>query len=126
MQETLCTTHQPQKQFSIAEKQEERSLKEGGEAEEQAAAPLRAFNRVVEYCTESRCRRAMLLEHFGDKLRKKCSGCDYCDDSAWAAFKVSLVASTISAASHCRAEQDYLVESSGFDSWCRIIWGLET
>lgn len=42
---------------------------------------VRAFNRVVEYCTEAKCRRALLLSHFGEKLaRDACSGCDFCDD----------------------------------------------
>ena len=37
-----------------------------------------SFNKVVSYSTEERCRRAMLLEHFGERLSGACQGCDYC------------------------------------------------
>lgn len=77
------------KAFCIAEKQEERSKKDGKEAHALAKGPIRAFNRVVNYCTEPSCRRAMLLEHFGEKLQQ-CTGCDYCDDPTWAERKVLL------------------------------------
>ena len=62
-------------------------MKEGADAADLARGPIRAFNRVVAYCTEPQCRRATLLGHFGEELQS-CSGCDYCDDSTWAASKV--------------------------------------
>ena len=37
-----------------------------------------SFGKVVSYSTSERCRRAMLLEHFGERLSNACQGCDYC------------------------------------------------
>ena len=37
-----------------------------------------SFNKVVSYSTNERCRRAMLLEYFGERLSGACQGCDYC------------------------------------------------
>ena len=48
-----------------------------GEAAPPEAA-CAAFGRVVRYATSERCRRAMLLEHFGERLSEPCQGCDYC------------------------------------------------
>ena len=48
-----------------------------GEAAPPEAASA-AFGRVVRYATSERCRRTMLLEHFGERLSKPCQGCDHC------------------------------------------------
>lgn len=37
-----------------------------------------AFAKVVNYCVAERCRRAALLEHFGERLSQPCNGCDWC------------------------------------------------
>lgn len=37
-----------------------------------------SFNKVVSYSTNECCRRAMLLEHFGERLSSACQGCDFC------------------------------------------------
>ena len=40
-----------------------------------------AFGKVVAYCTARACRRAMVLQHFGERLPAgTCSGCDHCRD----------------------------------------------
>ena len=41
-------------------------------------AACAAFGKVVRYATSERCRRAMLLEHFGERRSEPCQGCDYC------------------------------------------------
>lgn len=71
----------------LAEKQKRKGKKQQAEADELVTGQVRAFNRVVAYCTEARCRRGMLLQHFGEQLQQ-CTGCDYCDDPALAAAKV--------------------------------------
>ncbi|GAX76594.1 hypothetical protein CEUSTIGMA_g4040.t1 [Chlamydomonas eustigma] len=48
-----------------------------------ASHAWRAFGEVVKYCTGCKCRRAFLLEHFGEKVLgvdkgKSCDGCDVC------------------------------------------------
>ena len=48
-----------------------------GEAAPPEAA-CAAFGKVVRYATRERCRRAMLLEHFGERRSETCQGCDYC------------------------------------------------
>lgn len=87
-QQYLLTLQTMNGRLHVAEKQEDRSKKQSTEAIELGKGPIRAFNRVVAYCTEPQCRRATLLAHFGEKLQN-CSGCDYCDDSSWAASKVA-------------------------------------
>ena len=43
---------------------------------------MQAFAAVVRFCTARACRRAMLLAHFGERLRDKaCTGCDWCQDA---------------------------------------------
>lgn len=47
-----------------------------------------AFGRVVRYATSERCRRAMLLEHFGERLAQPCQGCDFCQRPTEVAMQV--------------------------------------
>ncbi|CAL8465365.1 g4901 [Coccomyxa elongata] len=51
-----------------------------------------AFYKVVSYCVGERCRRAMLLAHFGERLSVPCSGCDWCLDRKKVAQQVSQLA----------------------------------
>ncbi len=43
-------------------------------------AAARAFGEVVKYATAARCRRAVLLQHFGETLRsgRRTTCCDVC------------------------------------------------
>ena len=69
-------------------------MRSDGSVEGAPELAVRAFNRVVAYCTEPQCRRAMLLAHFGEALAQRaCSGCDYCDDPAAAASRVQILCS---------------------------------
>ena len=55
--------------------------RKAGSLTSEDASPEKAsvsFNKVVSYSTNERCRRAMLLEHFGERLTSACQGCDYC------------------------------------------------
>jgi hypothetical protein len=50
---------------------------------------LAAFGRVVDFCMAERCRRAALLAHFGERLRRSnCGGCDWCCDTAAVSLQV--------------------------------------
>jgi ATP-dependent DNA helicase RecQ len=39
------------------------------------------LQRMVDYCTTTGCRRAMLLEYFGERIASPCGGCDACAPS---------------------------------------------
>lgn len=45
--------------------------------EEQARARAK-LSRVIEFCEAHRCRRAALLEYFGEETEGNCAGCDVC------------------------------------------------
>lgn len=61
-----------------------------GNGDNMAAA--RAFGEVVQFATTARCRRAVLLGHFGETLPKsydRSNCCDYCSDSAAVQLQLS-------------------------------------
>ena len=51
-----------------------------GDAPQEQAAAAKALDKVVAYCTIERCRRALMLDHFGQRLAAgACNkGCDWC------------------------------------------------
>lgn len=51
-----------------------------GEAPQEQAAAAKAFDKVVAYCTLEACRRAFVLQYFGETLSAgACNkGCDWC------------------------------------------------
>jgi len=83
---------------------------------------------VRAYARARTCRRALLLEHFGDRLTGECTGCDNCDERRALADERATPART--ASKHARAEPDPNADHAGpFPLRSRVLhktWGKGT
>jgi len=76
-----------------------------------AQAKKDAFNKMVEFCTVTKCRRSVILEYFGEKSSSSSSGsrscCDYCRNPHAVSQMVTTLTQLLSTTSFGRSRSRY-------------------